>query len=154
MREIGLDREVGREGIAMTIFKGKSVSRMGVVEGEALVTKDLIAFWAGTDWETGEIVEIGHEARGENVSGKILVFPKGKGGAGETFGYYYLARSGKAPKAMVCNSGLGQTVTGALLVDTPMIYGFKEDIVTALKTGDMVRVDTDKGEVEVVERGS
>ena len=154
MREIGLYREVGREGIAMTIFKGKSVSRMGVVEGEALVTKDLIAFWAGTDWETGEIVEIGHGARGENVAGKILVFPKGKGGAGETFGYYYLARSGKAPKAMVCNSGLGQTVTGALLVDTPMIYGFKEDIVAALRTGDIVRVDTDKGEVEVVKERS
>ncbi len=54
MREIGLYREVGREGIAMTIFKGKSVSRMGVVEGEALVTKDLMAFWAGTDWERGK----------------------------------------------------------------------------------------------------
>ena len=138
----------------MTVFKGKSVGKGGSVEGEALVTKDLIAFWAGTDWETGEIVEIGHEARGKNVAGKILVFPKGKGGAGETFGYYYLARSGKAPKAMLCNSGLGQTVAGALLVDTPMIYGFEEDIVSVLKTGDIVRVDTDKGEVELIKRGS
>jgi len=136
----------------MTIYKGKSVSKMGVVEGEALVTKDLIAFWAGTNWETGEIVEIGHEARGKNVTGKILVFPKGKGGAGETFGYYYLARSGKAPQAMVCNSGLGQTVAGALLVNTPMVYGFKEDIVGAINTGDIVRIDTDKGEVEVIKK--
>jgi predicted aconitase with swiveling domain len=77
-----------------------------------------------------------------------------KGGAGETFGYYYLARSGKAPKAMVCESGLGQTVVGALLVDTPMIYGFKEDIISAIRTGDTVRVDSDKGEVEVIKRGS
>ena len=45
---------MGGEDIAMTIFKGKSVARMGVVEGEALVTKDLMAFWAGTDWERGK----------------------------------------------------------------------------------------------------
>ncbi len=138
----------------MAVFKGKSVAKMGTVEGNALVTKDLIAFWAGTDWETGEIVEIGHEARGKNVADKILVFPRGKGGAGETFGYYYLARSGKAPKAMVCQSGLGQTVVGALLVDTPMIYDFKEDIISAIRTGDTVRVDSNKGEVEVIKRGS
>ena len=138
----------------MTIFKGKSVSTMGVVEGEALVTEDLIAVWGGTDWETGEIVEIGHEARGKNVAGKILVFPAGKGGAGETFGYYYLARSGKAPKALVCNRPLGQTVAGALLVNTPMVYGFKEDIVAAITTGDIVRVDTDRGEVKVIKKGS
>lgn len=136
----------------MTKYKGKSVGKMGVVEGEALVTTDLVAFWAGTNWETGEIVEIGHEARGKNVAGKILVFPKGKGGAGDTFGYYYLARSGKAPKAMICNDGLGQTVAGALLVNTPMIYGFNEDVVDIVNTGDIVKVDTEKGEIEIIKR--
>jgi len=135
----------------MAALKGKSVVKLGVIEGEALVTRDLVAFWGGTNWETGEIVEIGHEARGKNVAGKILVFPKGKGGAGETFGYYYLARSGKAPKAMICNSGLGQTVAGAILTDTPMVYGFDKDVVSVIKTGDSVRVDTDKGEVEVIQ---
>jgi predicted aconitase with swiveling domain len=138
----------------MAVYKGKSVAKMGVVEGEALVTPDLIAFWGGTDWESGEIVEIGHEARGKNMADKILVFPKGKGGAGETFGYYYLVRSGKGPKAMICQGALGQTVAGALLVDTPMVYGFKEDIVSAIATGDTVRVDTDTGSVEVVKRSS
>jgi predicted aconitase with swiveling domain len=141
---------MGREVLAMAALKGKSVARMGVIEGEALVTKDLVAFWAGTNWETGEIVEIGHEARGENMADKVLVFPKGKGGAGETFGYYYLARSGKAPRAMVCNSALGQTVAGALLAETPMVYGFDQDVVSVIRTGDRVRVDTDKGEVEVL----
>lgn len=137
----------------MDVLKGKSIAKMGVVEGEALVTTDLVAFWAGTNWETGEIVEVGHEARGKNVADKILVFPRGKGGAGETFGYYYLYRSGKAPKAMVCNRGMGQTVAGALLGNTPMVYGFEEDVVAAIKTGDIVRVDTDKGELEIIKRG-
>jgi predicted aconitase with swiveling domain len=136
----------------MNVFKGRSTAKLGVVEGESLVTTDLVAFWGGTNWETGEIVEVGHEARGKSVAGKILVFPRGKGGAGETFGYYYLCRSGKAPKAIVCNRGMGQTVAGALLGTTPMVYGFEEDVVAAIKTGDIVRVDTDKGEVEIIKR--
>jgi len=132
------------------VLKGKSIKKLGTVEGEALVTADLIAFWGGTDWETGDIVEVGHEARGKNVKGKILVFPTGKGGAGDTFGYYYLARSGKAPKALICNRAQNTTIAGALLVDTPMIYGFKEDVVKIIKSGDRIRVNSDDGEIEII----
>ena len=136
----------------MPIYYGKSISKQGVIEGEALVTKDLVAFWGGADWETGEIVEAGHEAQGKIVADKILVFPIGKGGGGETFGYYYLGRSGKAPKALICNRSLGQTVAGALLIGTPMVYGFKENITDEIRTGDWVRVDTEKGTVEVIRK--
>ena len=132
------------------VLKGKSIKKLGTVEGEALVTTDLVAFWGGTDWETGDIVEVGHEARGKNVKGKILVFPTGKGGAGDTFGYYYLARSGKAPKALICNRAQNTTIAGALLVDTPMIYGFKEDVVKVIKSGDRIRVNSDDGEIEII----
>ena len=132
------------------VLKGKSIKKLGTVEGEALVTTDLMAFWGGTDWETGDIVEVGHEAKGKNMKGKILVFPTGKGGAGDTFGYYYLARSGKAPKALICNRAQNTTIAGALLVDTPMIYGFKEDVVKIIKSGDRVRVNSDDGEIEII----
>ena len=132
------------------VLKGKSIKKLGTVEGEALVTTDLMAFWGGTDWETGDIVEVGHEAKGKNMTGKILVFPAGKGGAGDTFGYYYLARSGKAPKALICNRPQNTTIAGALLVDTPMIYGFKEDVVKVIKSGDRVRVNSDDGEIEII----
>ena len=132
------------------VLRGKSIKKLGTIEGEALVTTDLVAFWGGTDWETGDIVEVGHEAKGKNVKGKILVFPAGKGGAGDTFGYYYLARSGKAPKALICNRAQNTTIAGALLVDTPMIYGFKEDVVKIIKSGDRVRVNSDDGEIEII----
>lgn len=134
----------------MQMVKGKSIAPLGQVEGIALVTKDLVAFWGGTDWTSGEIVEIGHEARGKNVADKILVFPAGKGGAGDTFGYYYLAKSGKAPKALICNRAQNTTIAGALLVNTPMVYNFEQDITQLIRTGDRVRVDADTGEVEIV----
>ncbi|MBG0777542.1 MAG: DUF126 domain-containing protein [Desulfovibrionaceae bacterium] len=131
------------------VMTGKSIKKLGVVEGTALVTTDLVAFWGGTDWETGEIVEVGHEARGKNVAGKILVFPAGKGGAGDTFGWYYLAKSGKAPKALICNRPQNTTLAGALLTDTPMIYGFEEEVEKVIRTGDHVQVDSDSGEITI-----
>lgn len=136
----------------MNIIKGISISNQERVKGEALVTSDLVAFWAGTDWETGEIVEVGHQARGQNMSDKILVFPAGKGGAGETFGYYYLYKSGKTPKALVCNRAQPTTVAGALLAGTPMVYGFKENVVDMVSSGDTVIVDSKKGEVEIIKK--
>jgi len=134
----------------MKVFKGKSVAKRGVVEGEALVTTDLVAFWGGASWETGEIVEPGHEAIHKFLTDKILVFPAGKGGAGDTFGYYYLARNAKAPLALVCNRAQGTTIAGALLAGTPMIYNFPEDITMIIKTGDRVRVNSDTGEVTIL----
>ena len=37
---------------------------------------------------------------------------------------------------------------------TPMIYEFKEDITDEICTGDWIRVDTDKGGVEVIKKGT
>ena len=133
-------------------IRGHSIKKLPAVEAEALVTTDLVAFWGGTDWETGEIVEVGHEAKGQNMSGKILVCPAGKGGAGDTFGYYYLYRSGKAPKAIICNRPQGTTIAGALLTDTPMIYGFKEDVTTVINTGDVIRVEPTTGQVTIIKK--
>jgi len=130
-------------------IKGRSIKELPAVAGEALVTTDLVAFWAGTDWETGEIVEVGHQARGQNMSGKILVCPAGKGGAGDTFGYYYLYRSGKAPRAIICNRAQGTTLAGALLTNTPMLYGFGEDVTRLINTGDQVEVNPKTGEVTI-----
>jgi len=136
----------------MKVIKGKTVSKQGEVEGEALVTDNLIAFWGATDWETGEIVEVAHPLRGRNIKDKVLVFPAGKGGAGDTFGYYYLYRNGKAPKALVCNRPQPTTVAGALLCNTPMVYGFRENVIDLIANGDIVKVDSNAGTVEVIPR--
>jgi predicted aconitase with swiveling domain len=130
-------------------IKGRSIKELPAVAGEALVTTDLVAFWGGTDWETGEIVEVGHQARGQNMSGKILVCPAGKGGADDTFGYYYLYRSGKAPRAIICNRTQGTTLAGALLTNRPMLYGFGEDVTRLINTRDQVEVHPKTREVTI-----
>lgn len=131
------------------VIQGHSIKKLGIVEGEAVVSPDLVAFWGGTDWESGEIVEVGHKARGKNMAGKILVCPAGKGGAGDTFGFFYLFKSGKAPRAIVCNRGQGTTLAGALLTNTPMVYGFDGDVIDLIQDGDQLRVDSEAGTVTI-----
>jgi predicted aconitase with swiveling domain len=139
----------GDDTMSSKVIKGHTIKKLGVVEGEAVVSPDLVAFWGGTDWGSGEIVEIGHKARGKNIAGKILVCPAGKGGAGDTFGYFYLFKSGKAPRAIICNRGQGTTLAGALLTNTPMVYGFDGDVVEFVEDGDLLNVDSDTGIVKI-----
>jgi hypothetical protein len=134
----------------MTVFIGKSISKHKKVIGEALVTTDLIAFLSAIDYESGEIVDLGHQARGKSVADKVLVCPGGKGGAGDPFGFYFLYKSGKAPRAIVTMRPQPTMVTGALITNTPMIYGFKENVIELIHTGDSVSVDGERGEVEIL----
>lgn len=77
------------------ILKGRLIS-VGKAEGKALVTKDPIVFNLGIDAETGIITGEGHELQGRSVTGKVLVFPFGKGSTG---GAYTIFRMGKKKPA-------------------------------------------------------
>jgi predicted aconitase with swiveling domain len=136
----------------MAVLRGHSISRQAKVVGEALVTTDLVAFLGSIDFKSGEIVELGHQARGQNIADKILVCPGGKGGCGDPFGFYFLYKSGKAPKAIITMKVQPTMVAGALITNTPMVYGFQENIVELLNTGDIISVDGDRGEVELIKK--
>ncbi|MDB5945777.1 MAG: hypothetical protein JWQ33_803, partial [Ramlibacter sp.] len=69
----------------------------GVVEGEALVTRDRISGWGGIDSRTGTIIETRHELRGQSFAGKVLVFPGAKGSSGWSAAFHMARLSGAAP---------------------------------------------------------
>ncbi|MBN2395527.1 MAG: DUF126 domain-containing protein, partial [Candidatus Atribacteria bacterium] len=71
---------------------------------------------------------------------------------GDTFGYFYLYKSKKSPKAIVCNRAQGTTLAGALLTDTPMVYAFGGDVVDMIQDGDWVVVDSDNGVVKITKK--
>lgn len=56
----------------------------GIAEGEALVTSQPLSLWGGLDPKSGLITERRHELYGKRVSGKVLVFPYGKGSVSGT----------------------------------------------------------------------
>jgi len=126
------------------IMKGRSISP-GKTEGEALVSKEPIGFYGGIDIDTGKVIEKGHELEGENVSGKILVFPNGKGSTVGSYVIYGLKKNGLAPRAIVNKETETIVATGVILAGIPCVDGID---IGRIKTGDRLRVDADEGIVE------
>ena len=73
----------------------------GIAEAEAIVTKDGISFYGGVDPDTGKVVEVGHELEGQSITGKVLVFPSGKGSTVGSYTMYRMKKNSTAPVAIV-----------------------------------------------------
>ena len=124
----------------------------GVSEGEALVTRDRISGWGGVDPRTGTVIETRHELRGISFAGKVLVFPGAKGSSGWS-GIFHTARlMGMAPAAMLFNEMTAKMGLGAVVTHAPAMTDFDRDPLSCIETGDWVRVDADRGIVEITKR--
>ena len=136
----------------MTIgLRGRKVVG-GVVEGEALVTRDRISGWGGIDPRTGTIIETRHELNGVSFAGKVLVFPGAKGSSGWSAQFHLTRLLGTAPAAMLFNEMTTKIALGAVVTRAPAMTDFDSDPLALIVTGDWVRVDADNGVVEIVRR--
>ena len=127
-------------------MKGRSVSP-GAARGVALVSRTPLGFYGGVDPKTGRVIEEGHELEGENVQGRVLVFPCGKGSTVGSYVIYGLARNGVAPRALVNRETETIVATGAILAGIPCVDGIDIDRIA---TGDELEVDADEGVVRHV----
>jgi len=125
-------------------MKGRTINP-GRADGEALVSSTPIGFYGGVDAKTGDVIEKGHELEGENVKGRVLVFPRGKGSTVGSYVIYGLKINGVAPAAIVNHETETIVATGAILAGIPCIDGID---ISNLKTGDMLSIDADAGTLE------
>jgi predicted aconitase with swiveling domain len=131
-----------------TKLKGKRVAG-GAAEGEALVTIEQISFMGGVDSASGVVKEKGHELEGKCVTGKILVFPRGKGSSEGALKLYDMSIQGTAPAAII-NIDTGPIIAvGSVLGKIPTIHKLDQDPTKAIRSGDFVKVNADTGMVEV-----
>ncbi len=119
----------------------------GKVEGEAIVSSDPIGFYGGIDPKTGIVIEKGHPLEGKSVTGKILVFPRGKGSTVGSYVIYGLEKNGVGPKAIVNEETETIVATGVILAGIPCVDKVN---ISIFKTGDKLRVDAEKGTVEKI----
>lgn len=130
------------------VLQGRKVVG-GVVEGEALVTRDTISGWGGINPQTGTIIESRHELRGQCFAGKILVFPGAKGSSGWSAFFHMAKLRGKAPAGLLFNTMTTKAALGAVVMRVPAVTDLDRDPVQWIRTGDWVRIDADRGVVEV-----
>jgi predicted aconitase with swiveling domain len=139
------------EGEIMMKIKCKSVTG-GVAEGEAIVTRMPISFTGGMDPNSGVIREPGHELEGQSVSGKILVFPVGKGSTTGSWQFYAAYKRGNAPKGIINIKAEGVVAVSAIITSTPMVHQLECDPLKCIRTGDFVRIHGEDGYIEVEKR--
>jgi predicted aconitase with swiveling domain len=130
------------------VLRGRKVAG-GCAEGEALVTHQTISGWGGVNPMTGTVVETRHELRGVSFKDKVLVFPGAKGSSGWSVVFHFARLAGMAPKAMVFNEMTTKVALGAVVMRCPSVTGLDRDPLEVIETGDWVKVDADKGVVEV-----
>lgn len=109
----------------------------------ALVLEGAFSFLGGVDSRTGKLL-IGEDR--ESVSGKVLVFPVGRGSTVGSYVMLDLRRSGNAPVAIVNAKAEPIVATGAVMAEIPMVDGID---ISLIRTGDRVIVDADAGRVEL-----
>jgi len=131
------------------LYQGRSISK-GVAEEEALVTTQPLSFFGGVDPDSGLITERGHELFGVNVSGKVLVLPPLKGSTASTWIICRLSEKGGAPSAIIIKKADIILIAGAIIGKIPTVDNFDFDPTIKFKTGEKLRVNGNKGTVEVI----
>jgi predicted aconitase with swiveling domain len=126
-------------------LKGRKIYK-GIAEGEAIVTKGGISFYGGVDPDTGKVVEVGHELEGQSITGKILVFPSGKGSTVGSYTMYRMKKNNTAPAAIVNEQIDTIIAVGCIISEIPCVD--KID-VSNIKTGQKMIVNGSEGTVEV-----
>ncbi|HIJ53112.1 MAG TPA: DUF126 domain-containing protein [Planctomycetes bacterium] len=73
----------------------------GSAEGTALVSKEPLSFWGGLDLSTGEIIDRRLQRSGAVVTGRVFVFPRGKGSSTSSATLMESIKTDVAPAAIV-----------------------------------------------------
>ena len=101
---------------------------------------------------TGTVIETRHELRGVSFKDKVLVFPGAKGSSGWSNAFHMTRVTGSAPLALVFNQMTTKIALGAVVMRTPSVTELDQDPLEVIETGDWVKVDGDRGIVEVTKR--
>ena len=122
--------------MSMKQLQGRTI-KAGNGKGIALVSPEPIGFLGGIDPDTGQVIEKGHPLEGQSISGRVLVFPTGKGSTVGSYTMYRLAKNGLAPAAIINAQSEAIVAVGAIISNIPMV-----DLIDVAQicNGDMVTV--------------
>ena len=126
-------------------LEGRKIYK-GIAEAEAIVTRDGISFYGGVDPDTGIVVEVGHDLEGQSITGKVLVFPTGKGSTVGSYTMYRMKKNNMAPVAIVNEEIDTIIAVGCIISEIPCVDKIN---IKNIKTGQKVLVNGSEGIVEV-----
>jgi len=93
----------------------------GKATGYTLILEEPLSFWGGLDHATGEIIDRRHPQSGENVRGRMLCMPAGRGSSSSSSVLAEAIRAGTAPAGIVLREPDGIVALGAIVAQE--LYG-------------------------------
>lgn len=133
----------------MVLVHGRRISR-GRAEGQALVSTEPISFYGGVDPNTGIVIERGHSLEGKKITGRVLVFPTGKGSTVGSYTLYRLKKNGLAPCAIINQECDAIVAVGAIISEIPLVDKIPADAFEQIRTDFPLRVNADDGTLEIL----
>jgi predicted aconitase with swiveling domain len=112
----------------------------GEAEGLTLVFSNPLSFWGGIDAETGDVTDHSHPGLGQNVAGKILVMPSGRGSSSSSSVLAEAIRRGTAPAGILLERPDPILAVGAIVAE--FLYNIRMPLVVCdiagIATGDRI----------------
>lgn len=136
----------GRITVEITLI-GKPVVA-GSAEGIAIVSNQPISFWGGVCPRTGEIIDRHHERLGTIITGKVFVFPQGKGSSTASATLVESIKVGTGPAAIINLKvdpilALGAILAGEVYQKTMPIIVVSQEGFDAIQEGDYLFIEPD-----------
>ena len=127
---------------------------VGAAEGRALVFSQPLSFWGGIDAETGEIIDHSHPGLAQNVAGKILVMPSGRGSSSSSSVLAEAIRRGTAPAGILMERPDPILAVGAIVAE--FLYDIRMPLVVCdiagIASGDRVVIGVHEDGRAIVSR--
>ena len=139
----------------MSTIRGRGVAP-GRARGKALVSRGHFMFAHGVEPATGRVTDVRSDVAGENVKGKVFVFPFGKGSTTGSSWFLETVRRGNAPAAIInveTEPIIAAAVAMARLlygVAIPLVDRLEEDITGLVGAETVIEVNGDTGRVTIV----
>lgn len=125
------------------IIKGRTVVP-GKASGETLISYEPISFLGDIDPDSGKISAKRHPLKNKSISGKIFIFPFGKGSTVGSYVIYQLFKNNKAPKAFITQKADPIVAVGAIISGIPMIDGID---INKVPNGKTISINADEGTI-------
>lgn len=125
-----------------------SVLVPGAAAGQALVLPEPLSLWGGLNPQTGEIIDRRHPCSGQNVSGRALVLPVGRGSSSASSILLEAVRLDTAPAAIITAEpdailALGAAVAREMYGKAPPIVVLDPNDYAQIHNGQTVTVAED-----------
>ena len=101
----------------------------GNATGDVLRLTEPLSLWGGVDPRTGEIVERNHPQFGEELGGRIVLMPHGRGSSSSSSVLAEILRVNSGPSAIILEEPDPILVIGSLVAEA--LYGLGCPVVLA-----------------------